>query len=123
MWFNSTCWVMALDCLLATDARLQRPLTPGGLERGREAEGSTGHAAAFPALFLFPSHSRKKRSSFIHSSIDFQAVWQLQELEMQQWLDEVLCMGGVGASTGRRREGFFCSHTWAPDFLSGESRS
>lgn len=82
LWFNSTCWVTALDCLLATAARLQRPLTPGELERGREAEGSTHHAAAFPALFLFPSHSRKKRYSFIHSSIDFQAVWQLQELEI-----------------------------------------
>ena len=30
-----------------------------------------------------------------------------------------LTTGAIGASTRGRREGFFGSHTWIPDFLSG----
>lgn len=31
-----------------------------------------------------------------------------------------LITGAIGASTRGRREGFFGSHTWIPDFLSGD---
>ena len=31
-----------------------------------------------------------------------------------------LTTGAIGASTRGRREGFFGSHTWIPDFLSGD---
>lgn len=55
LWFDSTCWVMALDRLLGTNARLQRP--PWPQVAWGEAERLGLHTASLqPFLPFLPLH-------------------------------------------------------------------